>query len=558
MLRIITFIFVLCTTISCSQNKRIIPELVETFTEPIINDSLTVELSNCKYFDEDIYIINPGYVIYENCNTRKYLYPNLSSFRFPKHNERGFFALDKHGVYFRGNLIKIDTTGFEIIGSNNDYNNPEILWKTKNEVYKNTKPIPVSDVASFKPLECFNGSYFKDKNYVYYFDKKIDGSDGSSVVETCGNFCFDKKQSYLDGKIVTFDTEKVIPINAVIFKTSKYVLTKKFEKLDMDASTIVGLSKSYSIDKNYVYYKTEKSPIKPVHFKYIKVWDQVNSAYVSDGQKVYDRNYDLKNIFDAKTFWMLPHSDFCVDKNGVYKREWNKEKKEIKYVKFPFKYAALVTQKNTFITDDSKYIVYKNQAYDPWGKVLYENLTEKQLVRARENKLFIRKIAARIIPVDKEYDYLLTKKGKNIYWGDTVTIADGESFESLNYVYYKDKNKVYYYDRIRGLISLKGIDAETVKFVNISEFDNVFLADKNYIYYWKTRLLKNKNLELLGVFTGYRMGCSLDETPTSNYYLFKNVDGYWLVLISDKVFIRKLGNSLNENWNMNSGVFEIR
>lgn len=552
-------LLVFCIVFSCcAQNKSTIPEIIEVIKKPIIDDSLVVRLSNCKYIDYDTYIINSDYVIYENCTERTYIYPSMTSFRFPKHNERGFFALDKKGIYFRGEFIKTDTTGFEIVGRNNDYDNPEILWKTKSRVYKNTTRINVSDAPSFVPIECFNGFYFKDKNYIYFFDKKIEQSDGSSVSKSCNNFCYDKNHVYLDGKIVKFENEKVSPINDILFKTSKFVLTKDFKKLDMDASTIKKLSRAYVMDKNHIYYGVEKSPIKPQNFKNVKVWDQVNRAYVSDGINVYNSANELEPDFDAKSFGMLPHSDFCYDKNGVYERKWIEEEKIVVNKKFPFKYTDLVNSKNTFITDDSRYIIYKNQAYDPWDKKLYENLSEKQIELAKENKLNISKVDSKKILIQKEFDYLLTKKSNKIYWNNIETIADSESFESLNYFYYKDKNNVYYYDRERGLITILGIDSKTVKLINTGIFGNTFLVDKNNVYHWKTELFKSKKVELLGIFAGYRLGCGLDDTPTSNYYLFKNIDGYWLVMIRDEVSIRSLGYKLDVNWNMNLEKLEIK
>ncbi len=60
---IFTFL-IFCTILSsCTQNKSTIPEIIETIENPIVNDNLTVNLSNCKYIDNDIYIINSDYII---------------------------------------------------------------------------------------------------------------------------------------------------------------------------------------------------------------------------------------------------------------------------------------------------------------------------------------------------------------------------------------------------------------------------------------------------------------------------------------------------------------
>jgi hypothetical protein len=36
----------------------------------------------------------------------------------------------------------------------------------------------------------------------------------------------------------------------------------------------------------------------------------------------------------------------------------------------------------------------------------------------------------------------------------------------------------------------------------------------------------------------------MDTTPNSNYYIFKNTEGYWLVEISNKARVQFLGTEL--------------
>ncbi|HTO35925.1 MAG TPA: energy transducer TonB [Flavobacterium sp.] len=91
------------------------------------------------------------------------------------------------------------------------------------------------------------------------------------------------------------------------------------------------------------------------------------------------------------------------------------------------------------------------------------------------------------------------------------------------------------------MIPYKDIDVNT-----LSVF-NGFLADKDYIYAKEYRILRNEKVEMLGVFRGYVPGCGIDETPSSTYYLFKNIDGHWIVLISgNNVKVRYIGLELDE------------
>jgi hypothetical protein len=513
--------------------------------DPIIDNTLTLP-SDAK-FDAPRYIINCNYVVFqENENIRKILNADIASFSFPSIGDRGIrFALDRNGVYFNGIFIETDTTGFRIVGRMTD-----IIWKTNDKVFLNATEINGDiDVPSFQTLDVFNRPYQTDKNHVYYRGQKIEYSDGSSaVMSVIEDLVYDKNYVYYKGKIAFFEGDTIHSINHILGKTEKFVLRLNKERshsfqpgiqAGMDTKTIKPLSRYYSMDKNGVYYRTEKTPVSPQNFKAVKVWDQKNRAYLSDGIKVYAKANLPEPDFDAKSFGMLPHSDFCFDKNGVYERQYNSELQKVFNVKFPFVYTEDVSEENTFITDNSRYIIYQNQAYYPWSdKELYKNLTSEQIALAKENKL---NLAPNNQP-KKDFDYRLYEANNEIYWNDKKTFADAPTFKSIIYEFYKDKRNVYKYDREKGLTPVRGIDVQTAT-VN----KHHFLADKNYIFANDFRIIKNSNVELLAIFAGYGAWCGMDRTPSSSYYLFKNNEGYWLVLISDEVRVRNLGNKLSEN-----------
>jgi hypothetical protein len=235
---------------------------------------------------------------------------------------------------------------------------------------------------------------------------------------------------------------------------------------------------------------------------------------------------------------MLPHSDFVYDKNGIYERQYDSRVEKVFNVKFPFAYGAKVSAQNTFITDNSRYIVYGNQAYDPWDKKMYK-LTTEQIELAKQNKLLLADNPQKN-QIDQTYDYKLYKANGRIYWNDKPTIADADTFENLA-GYYKDKNHVYWYDRSNGLEIVNGLDAAS------AQVRNGFITDKTNLYLHKRAIISSKQIELLAVCAGYRMGCGLDTHPQSNYYFFRNADGYWLVLISDVIKIRPLGQTLDRS-----------
>ena len=76
-------------------------------------DNLSVErfMSPCRY--DDTYIINEKYVVYQSCTSRKQFTPDMATFRVIKDH----FSADKNGIYYEGELVKIDTTGFKIIAA---------------------------------------------------------------------------------------------------------------------------------------------------------------------------------------------------------------------------------------------------------------------------------------------------------------------------------------------------------------------------------------------------------------------------------------------------------
>ena len=62
------------------------------------------------------YIINQDYVIYQEKNTRKIIKPDMASFA---RLDVSRLAKDKNGIYYQGDLIKIDTTGFCLQATSN-------------------------------------------------------------------------------------------------------------------------------------------------------------------------------------------------------------------------------------------------------------------------------------------------------------------------------------------------------------------------------------------------------------------------------------------------------
>lgn len=552
----------------------------------IRNDSLIIGTSrgvrgDCQFLEQSVNYINKNHVVYQDCNTRKILSPDLETFtqiRF-----RNWLALDKNGVYVKGNFIAADTTGFTFLGNDKE---GATLWKNKTNIYKDKTILPNLNVKNFTPLtsqnkDNYSNIYFKDSTNVYYFSQKIETADPETAYLGHGSNqeFYDKNHIYKNGEIVTFEGEPLTYINLYLQKTAvtKKVIAQNKVIPNIDVETLVGLSRYYAKDKNNVYFYAHHDgihilPIDKADFDNIKVWDHTNSSYISDGKNVF-AGYSIKDEFDAATFGTFGFTDFVYDKNGVYTRRYDKKLEKVVYDKFQFKYNEPVSSKNLQITERSDlYVYYKNQAYDYRTQILYENLTPEQIKLSKKGAR-LTKLNGKI-KVKGSFDYKLDKIDNAIYYDDKKTNADAATFKQLgNNDYFIDKNNVYKYDREKGLQIINLIDVKTAKPLNglISDKNNLygydqkkdlqaithidvktaenfngFIKDKNYLFIGNTQIIKSEELEILAAYPGYRKGCGLDETPTSNYYLFKNTEGFWWVQIGSNVTIRFLGKTLSK------------
>jgi len=133
-------------------------------------------------------------------------------------------------VYYKDNFIKIDTTGFNIVeckatyNKNGNYIGEECIWRTNQKVFNKVEEIKISDPTTFVSV---TSNYFKDKNFLYYFDQKIEGADISSLQKTPADdndFISDKNNTYHKGKLFKYQGESVQYIGGNLYKTTKYVL----------------------------------------------------------------------------------------------------------------------------------------------------------------------------------------------------------------------------------------------------------------------------------------------------------------------------------------------
>jgi len=482
------------------------------------------------------YIINQDYVIYQEKNTRKIIKPDMASFA---RLDVSRLAKDKNGIYYQGDLIKIDTTGFGVVGvishydKQSDYYWKEPIWRTYKQAFRGTKPIAISDPATF---ESVTNCYFKDKNYLYYYDQKVEGADVATLQEESidKEFVSDKNNTYYQGKPFIYKGERVQQVSNNIYKTTTHVLRyiggyDDEEKAEdyfvelpdyFDIPTLRRLNDFYLIDKNHLYYdesgypledKDLRVPIPKENLSKIKLFE----VLVTDGNKVYRGKKPLYD-YDAVTFGIVPgHYYYQYDKNGIY--NWRK--------KLPFHYTNRPEYgKNFFYMDNQSLFVYEDQAYyrNDDDSLYVSHLTPQQLSLLKEGNTPLREL----FPSQDD-----KQKNKEI---------DTTGFEQLSYPFWRHQGQIYHliykewYDSDqhdwkseRRYVVVKGYDNASLRVV-----PNGFLADKDYWYDGTTRLFPSKDVELLAIYEGYEKGWGMDPAPTPNFYLFKNAQGYWLAELS--------------------------
>ena len=497
---------------------------------------------------EEGYIINQDYVIYQEENTRKIIKPDMASFAILGSG----LAKDKNGIYYQGDFIKIDTTGFRVVDvirdKQSDYRE-ESIWRTYKKAFRGKKQINISDPATF---ESVSTCYFKDKNYLYYYDQKVEGADVATLQKERANeeFVSDKLNTYYQGKPFIYKGERVQQVSNNIYKTTTHVLRyiggyDDEEKAEdyfvelpdyFDIPTLRRLNDRYLIDKNHLYYdessypledKDLRVPIPKENLSKIKLF----KVFVTDRDKLY-RGKEPLSGYDVATFGVVPgHYYYLYDKNGVY--NWRE--------KLPFHYTNRPEYgKNLFYMDNQRLFVYEDQAYYKtfYDSLYISHLTPQQLALLKEGNTRLREL----FPSQDD-----KQKNKEI---------DTTGFEQLSYsssrhnpfwrhngqiyhLFYKEwyDNYEYGWRSEHRYVVVKGYDNASLK-----EVPEGFLADKNYWYDGTTRLFQNKDVELLAIIVGRRGGCRVDSAPGTNLYLFKNAEGYWLAELGREGVMSPLTN----------------
>ena len=282
------------------------------------------------------------------------------------------FSYDKNSVYFYGKKINgINSKGFKIVDLAVNSGEPvtfAILTDSKNlykfiyefdpETYKlkNTKLVTVTsvkvDAPSFEIVKEDTGSYYKDKDSVFYYDmnkkelRKVDGGDRNSFVEMNNFFAKDNKNVYYLGKQVrNISSEGFKFVGPDIFKNKNGVYFWKNEtgtgdyeivSLNFDSASFDIANKDtsdYFKDKNGIYYldygKLLNSESKDIQNAFIKLegvdmptFKAFGYGYSKDKNRVYCGYKEFKGV-DVPSFTVMREDEGVVvkDKNRTYEND---------------------------------------------------------------------------------------------------------------------------------------------------------------------------------------------------------------------------------------------
>ena len=360
------------------------------------------------------------------------------------------YSKDKNGIYVWENrgwkkLEGIDPVTFEII---NISGSARRYLKDKNGIYSIIYSMDgdsdklVLENLPYDPqtYEVINQLYSKDKNNIYYSDRKIIGVDLPTFQRIDENiYSKDKNNIYFRGKKISGADKDT------------------FEKID---------KYNYSKDKNNIYYNDKK--IEGVDKNTFELTydfgSVVNEYYSKDKNNVYYENKKLKGI-DVKTFKKISRlvDNFLIeDKNGFY----------------------IVEEDGSVARIDSKEVDIENLSQLAIKTNLYHDKDSMYFVK--NHKLVKIKDAPKVDPYNlSTYNDKYINKYDVVYYLDTdegafkkLEKAESHQFSAYGDTEYaKGRKNVYFKGKV-----LTGADYATFDMKYNHEKDVYEIKDKNKVY----------------------------------------------------------------------------
>ena len=470
--------------------------------------NLNIDVKSLEFFDNigssySSYIKDRNNVYFvDNENGKVKIVKNVDKNTFQIVN--GNYGVDRKNVYYNGE--KLDSVGIEglkMFDDNylKDNKNVYEIYTTDDEKIKirAIKNLNI-DVASFENI--LKGTFYKDKNSVYYIDttgdkqklKKLEGADADTFEP--GIFSKDKNSVYVEKQKLKGVSPKgfeILDNDLNFIKDYKNVFyldraedgitfiprVQNTEGVDVATLESVGKSvfKDYFKDKNNVYIVANEREFisadsintKLNFYKLIganpKTFELIDN-FGKDDKNVYFLDKKLKGI-DAKTFEEISFS-IVKDKNGLHIL-LNSDDSGIKTRNLKISGLDLKTFKKL----DSGYYKDKNNIYYNLDNNLY---TIKNADLATFEVLNSPYSSSIYFAKDKNNVYYQNKKIDGL-------VADG--FEQIQSNFIKDRNGIYKFEEDENEKSLKitPINAK-IDFKNLKELDWKYFGDDKNIYYF--------------------------------------------------------------------------
>ena len=476
----------------------------------------------------------------------------------------------------RKNLLKILTllilsgsiinAGY-IKEKNTIYFTDETTEPEKKEIVKNV------DFKTFKIFE-EDDDFARDKNNIYYKNKKVENVDVNSFQVEDFYFAKDKNNTFYisnDGlmKIKGFRPEgsyAIVQLFVPALLINKYgIYMAKYEndeivaksikpkEMDMDTLEVVATEESFAVfylkDKNNVYFINytageQKSIDNNIENEDDAENDNVDfviqieklagadrdtfetvSVYGKDKNNLYFYNQKIKGI-NTKTFKLVGSGEFVVkDDKGVYYFV-NREMKKLQNADFN---TFEEVSKNEYYRDKNGVYYYdeyegtmiKLKGADPktFEGISYTLGKDKNAIYKKENRL------SGIDPATfEEIDAAFTKDKNNIYYEDVpMKGIDPKTFEPfVNYTHVKDKNGIHHFYQFNDDLVVEKVElSPEIDLKTLQSFENYaeYSKDKNNVYY------DFQKIEGADIKTFEPDGYSIGKDKTGVYYKTHKING---------------------------------
>ena len=476
----------------------------------------------------------------------------------------------------RKNLLKILTllilsgsiinAGY-IKEKNTIYFTDETTEPERKEIVKNV------DFRTFKIFE-ENDDFARDKNNIYYRNKKVENVDVNSFQVEGFYFAKDKNNTFYisnDGlmKIKGFRPEgsyAIVQLFVPALLINKYgIYMAKYEtdeivaksikpkEMDMDTLEVLASEESFAIfylkDKNNVYFINYTAGEQKSIDNNIENEDDVEndnddfviqieklagadrdtfeivSVYGKDKNNLYFYNQKIKGI-NTKTFKLVGSGEFVVkDDKGVYyfvNREMKKlQNADSNTFEEVSKNEYYRDKNGVYYYDEYEGTMTKLKGADPktFEGISYTLGKDKNAIYKKENRL------SSIDPATfEEIDAAFTKDKNNIYYEDVpMKGIDPKTFEPfVNYTHVKDKNGIHHFYQFNDDLVVEKVElSPEIDLKTLQSFENYaeYSKDKNNVYY------DFQKIEGADIKTFEPDGYSIGKDKTGVYYKTHKING---------------------------------